>query len=320
MTLDRISITKTIANVEQLLKDDPALSPALNAAIQMLIMAVQLLADRAKLDSRNSSKPPATDPHRARKTVAPTGRKAGGQPAHAGSNLALTDKPDVIHTLTLDKRRLPKGTYHDAGFETRQVIDIHIERCVIEYRAQVLRNEKGQRFVAEFPPEVTRPTQYGASVKSNAVYLSMFQLIPYERVQTQFAEQYGIALSTGSLNNFNQDAYRRLADFAVLAKRTLLAEAIVHADETGINVNGKRIWLHSASSEKWSWFYPHAQRGHEAMDAIGILPHFTGTLVHDHWKPYYRYGCTHALCNAHHLRELTYAEDIDGQQWAKGLR
>ena len=320
MTLDRISITKTIANVEQLLKDDPALSPALNAAIQMLIMAVQLLADRAKLDSRNSSKPPATDPHRARKTVAPTGRKAGGQLAHAGSNLALTDKPDVIHTLTLDKRRLPKGTYHDAGFETRQVIDIHIERCVTEYRAQVLRNEKGQRFVAEFPPEVTRQTQYGASVKSNAVYLSMFQLIPYERVQTQFAEQYGIALSTGSLNNFNQDAYRRLADFAVLAKRTLLAEAIVHADETGINVNGKRIWLHSASSEKWSWFYPHAQRGHEAMDAIGILPHFTGTLVHDHWKPYYRYGCTHALCNAHHLRELTYAEDIDGQQWAKGLR
>jgi len=66
VTLDRISITKTIANVEQLLKDDPALSPALNAAIQMLIMAVQLLADRAKLDSRNSSKPPATDPHRAR--------------------------------------------------------------------------------------------------------------------------------------------------------------------------------------------------------------------------------------------------------------
>jgi transposase len=66
-------------------------------------------------------------------------------------------------------------TYHDAGFETRQVIDIHIERCVTEYRAQILRNENGQRFVAEFPAEVTRPIQYGASVKANAVYLSMFQ-------------------------------------------------------------------------------------------------------------------------------------------------
>lgn len=320
MTLDRISINKTIANVEQLLKDDTTLTPALHAAIQMLILAVQLLADRAKLDSRNSSKPPATDPHRARKTVKPSGRKAGGQIAHIGSNLAQIDKPDVIHTLTLDKRRLPKGTYHDAGFETRQVIDIHIERCVTEYRAQILQNDKGQRFVAEFPADVTRPIQYGASVKANAVYLSMFQLIPYERVQTQFSEQYGIALSTGSLNNFNQDAYRRLADFDALAKRKLLSEAIIHADETGININGKRLWLHSASSEKWSWFYPHAQRGHEAMDAIGILPQFTGTLVHDHWKPYYRYNCTHALCNAHHLRELTYAEEVDGQQWAKALR
>lgn len=320
MTLDRLSINKTIADVEQLLKDDAALTPALNAAIRMLILAVQLLADKAKLDSRNSSKPPTTDPHRARKKVTPTGRKAGGQPAHTGRNLALVDNPDVIHPLTIDKRRLPKGIYHDAGFETRQVIDIHIERCVTEYRAQILQNEKGQRFVAEFPVEVTRPTQYGASVKANAVYLSMFQLIPYERVKTQFAEQYGIALSTGSLSNFNQDAYQRLAQFAVLAKQKLLAEAIVHADETGINVNGKRIWLHSASSEKWSWFYPHAQRGHDAMDAIGILPTFTGTLVHDHWKPYYRYGCTHALCNAHHLRELTYAEEIDAQQWAKLLR
>ena len=320
MTLDRISINKTIANVEQLLKDDPALSPALHAAIEMLILAVQLLADRAKLDSRNSSKPPATDPHRARKAVKPSGRKVGGQIAHAGSQLEKVANPDVIKTLKIDKRCLPKGTYHDAGFETRQVIDIHIERCVTEYRAQVLQNENGQRFVAEFPAEVTRPIQYGASVKANAVYLSMFQLIPYERVQTQFAEQYGIALSTGSLNNFNQEAYRRLADFETLAKRNLLAEAVVHADETGINVNGKRIWLHSASSEKWSWFYPHAQRGHEAMDVIGILPHFTGTLVHDHWKTYYRYNCTHALCNAHHLRELTYAEEIDGQQWAKAMR
>ena len=118
------------------------------------------------------------------------------------------------------------------------------------------------------------------------MYLSMFQLIPYERVQTQFAEQYGIALSTVSLSNFNQDAYQLLADFELLVKRKLLAEAVVHADETGINVNGKRIWLHSASSEHWSWFYPHAQRGHEAMDAIGILLNFNGTLVHDHWKPY----------------------------------
>src|SRR5690606_37197123 len=135
-----------------------------------------------------------------RKSATTTGRKAGGQHQHAGSNLSPTPEPDVIHTLTLDKHRLPKGVYHDAGVEVRQVIDIQIERRVTEYRAQVLRNEQGQRFVAEFPPEVTRPTQYGTTVRAHAVYLSAFQLIPYERVQSHFMEQYGIALSTGSLS------------------------------------------------------------------------------------------------------------------------
>jgi transposase len=226
----------------------------------------------------------------------------------------------VIHTLTLDQRSLPKGVYREVGFEARQVIDIQIERRVTEYRAQVLHNEQGQRFVAEFPPEVTRPTQYGTTVRAHAVYLSAFQLIPYERVQSHFMEQYGIALSTGSLSNFNQEAYQRLAGFAQLATRQLRGAAVLHADETGINVNGQRLWLHSASSAHWSLFYPHAKRGQEAMDAMAILPGFTGTLVHDHWKPYYRYTCTHALCNAHHLRELTGAEDTDGQQWAGRMR
>lgn len=55
------------------------------------------------------------------------------------------------------------------------------------------------------------------------------------------------------------------------------------------------------------------------MNAIGILPHFRGTLIHDHWKPYYTYQqCEHALCNAHHLRELQWV--IDNQEhsaWAE---
>ncbi len=78
----------------------------------------------------------------------------------------------------------------------------------------------------------------------------------------------------------------------------------MHADETGINIGGKRHWLHCASNASLTWFFPHAKRGTEAMDEIGILPFFKGVLCHDHWKPYYNYECIHALCNAHHLREV----------------
>jgi transposase len=215
---------------------------------------------------------------------------------------------------------LPAGDYQEAGFERRQIIDLRVERYITEFRAQILENADGQRFVAQFPAGVTRPAQYGASVKANAVYMSMFQLIPYDRVQMHFAENFDLPISTGTLVNMNRDAYERLAIFDVLARQCLMREAVVHADETGINVGGKRIWLHNASSAQWTLFYPHPKRGQEAMDDIGVLPSFLGTLVHDHWKPYYRYGCTHALCNAHHLRELTYAHEEDAQKWAKTMR
>ena len=94
----------------------------------------------------------------------------------------------------------------------------------------------------------------------------------------------------------------------------------MNADETGINVNRKTIWLHSISSKLWSYFYPHEKRGSEAMDEMGILPNFTGTLIHDHWKPYFIYSCNHGLCNAHHIRELTYAHEENKQSWARDMK
>jgi transposase len=191
---------------------------------------------------------------------------------------------------------------------------------VTEYRAQVLENEQGKRFVAQFPSELSCATQYGASVKANAVYMSMFQLIPYERIKTHFAELFGIPLSAGSIYNFNLDAYQRLPLFEKLAKIQLRQAKALHVDETGVNVDSKRLWIHDASNEHWTLIAPHAKRGKEAMDDIDVLPHFSGLLIHDHWKPYYRYeGCLHVLCNAHHKRELTRAHEQDGQLWALAM-
>ena len=53
----------------------------------------------------------------------------------------------------------------------------------------------------------------------------------------------------------------------------------------------------------------------------GILPAFKGILCHDNWKAYYAYqNCKHSLCNAHHLRELQAAIDIDKCDWAKQMQ
>jgi transposase len=63
------------------------------------------------------------------------------------------------------------------------VFDIHICRKVTEYKAQVLVDENGKRFVAPFPEGVGKAVQYGKQVKGHAIYMSQYQLIPYARIQ-----------------------------------------------------------------------------------------------------------------------------------------
>lgn len=321
MTSTSIDIHKTIAEVESLLAADDRLSPALSASIKMLILAVKLLTDKAGLNSRNSSKPPATDPNREKKDRSKNKKPAGGQVGHKGSTLTPVSEPDEVKELKIDRRSLPRGNYRDGGYESRQVFDIRICRYVTEYRAQILVDDNGAKFVAEFPSTLSRPAQYGDQVKANAVYMSMYQLIPYDRVKTHFAEMFDLPLSAGTLFNFNLDAFNRLTPFVHLAKKQLAQhEKTIHADETSINIDGKRNWLHGASNERWTLIAPHAKRGKEAMDEINILPHFGGYLIHDHWKPYYKYDeCQHVLCNAHHIRELIRAHEQDGQVWAQKM-
>lgn len=320
MKIQSIDIGATIDRAQKLVAEDRQMSDATKSMFEILILVITLLANRLGLNSTNSSKPPSTDPNRKKRAKTSTGKKAGGQPGHVGVTLQKVDDPDKIEIIKVDRRTLPAGKYLQVGFETRQVFDIDISRVVTEYRAQILEDDNNRRFVAPFPEGVTKAVQYGPGIKAHAVYMSEFQLLPYNRIQDYFTEQIGVPISEGSIFNFNKEAFERLADFEDRVKQELATSALVHADETGINIGGKGHWLHSASNNAWTLFKPHAKRGTDAMDEIGVLPAFKGILCHDHWKPYYTYDCTHALCNAHHLRELTRAWEQDGQNWARQMK
>lgn len=338
MTIEDIDTNQAIADIRQRLQEEKNLSPALKTAIEVMIFLVTVLTNRLGLNSRNSSRPPSSDFGQGKKgngrnakddqkKKAAGKRKPGGQPGRDGVTLELVTDPDEIIPLPIDRRTLPRGAHYRTGdIEIRQVFSVRIKRFVTEYQAEVLMDENGNRYVASFPEEIRNKTQYAAEVKAHAVYLSQYQLLPYERIAQYFAELIDLPISSGSLCNFNQKAYDLLEAFDALAKQkliesTILTETVVNADETGINVSGDTLWLHVASNEKWTYFFPHSARGKEAMDEIGILPCFKGVLCHDHWKAYFRYeGCLHALCNAHHLRELTRAGEQDQQRWAKQMK
>jgi transposase len=325
MLLENIDVKKTLEKAKLILEEEQSLSPAFKSVFEVLILLVTILVNRLGLNSKNSSIPPSQDPNRARKKKAAgevQKRKPGGQQKHAGCTLEKTETPDQIEEIVIDMRTIPAGrTYTAAGYESRQVVDINIKVHVTEYRAEVLEDtETGKRYVAQFPEGVTKAIQYGGGAKAEAVYLSIFQLVPLARVQEHFSDQLGLPLSKGSVSNFNQEAYQRLDVFEAWAKRQLLIAPLLHADETGINVGGKKIWLHNLSNEKVTLYHPDEKRGTEAFARMGILPTYTGRLCHDHWKPYYKYpNIIHVLCNAHHIRELERVIDEDGHQWAKTL-
>jgi len=319
MTINKLNVDATIKQVKDLLDTEDGLSPALKASLETLLLLVAILLNRLGLNSKNSSKPPAADPNRTKTPRSSNGRKPGGQPGHTGTTLQPVPDPDEINIIPLDRSTIPPGQYREVGYESRQVIDLDIGKFVTEWQAQVLEDSQGRRYVAPFPEGVARPVQYGIGVKVNSVYMSQHQLIPYNRVEDHFREQLQIPVSNGSIGNFNKEAYDRLEHFDQWLKKQLAASAVIHVDETGINICGTRNWLHNASNDKYTCFFPHPKRGSAAMDEMGILPGFQGIMCHDHWKPYYKYGATHALCNAHHLRELERAREQDGQQWAEQM-
>jgi hypothetical protein len=78
-----------------------------------------------------------------------------------------------------------------------------------------------------------------------------------------------------------------------------------------LRVAGRLHWIHSASTEWLTWIGLHRKRGQKAMQDLGLLPHFTGRAVHDHWAAYLAFtDCDHVFCNAHHLRELPFSRPI----------
>lgn len=320
MKIENIDVQSTIDKARKLIDQDQQMSDAAKSMFEIMILVISLLANRLNLNSTNSSKPPSSDPNRQKKPRPKNGNKAGGQKGHVGTTLKMVDNPDKVEKIRFDRRKLPKANYKHVGFERRQVFDIDISRIVTEYQAEIVQDENGNRFVAPFPKGVTKAAQYGHGIKAHAVYMSQFQLLPYNRIQDYFADQLQIPISEGTIFNFNKEAFELLADYELIAKNKLAAAQLAHADETGINIGGDRHWLHGLSNGQWTYYYPHEKRGTDAMNEIGILPRFNGILCHDHWKPYFTFECIHSLCNAHHLRELQRAWEQDDQKWAKEMK
>ena len=300
---------------------------SLQSTIKTLENDIRTLKDQLAKTSHNSGKPPSSDGYEKPKPKSlrnKTGRNSGGQPGHDGCTLAQTTTPDFIetHAVNICEHCGCDLTASPVVAHTcRQVFESpEIALQVTEHRAEVkICPDCSQKNQAKFPVGITQPVQYGARVQALATYFSQYQLLPYQRVQELFRDIFNAQISQGTLANILTRAHASLEQHQENVKQHLSASAVAHFDETGMRVNGKLYWLHIASTAEVTHYEIHEKRGGEAIDSIGILPNFKGIAVHDHWRSYLIYDCPHALCNAHHLRELIFAEEEYQQFWAKKL-
>ena len=297
--------------------------------IERLTARIESLEAQLAKHSGNSSKPPSSDGLKkpAPKSQRETGkRKSGGQPGHKGETLEAVAHPDavVVHQLESCPRcQHDLSAVEAESVSQRQVFELPPLRLqVTEHQAERKRCPHCHKQVnAAFPEGIDQPTQYGERFKALLVYLNAYQLLPLGRIAELTEDWFGQRVSEGTVERALDQAAGAVAGVIDALERGLVTAPVAHADETGVRVAGKLHWLHVLSTAGLTRYGIHAKRGRVALDALNLVPRFSGELVHDGWSAYAAYSqCGHALCNAHLLRELTFLHEQYQQPWAEPLK
>jgi transposase len=286
------------------------------------------LERRLGLDSSNSSKPPSSDgpgkaPRRTQSLRERGLKKPGGQPGHAGKHLKRSERIDhrIVHRPAWCGRcQAGLGDHPVQLVDSRQVFDLPAPAALIitehqRYGCQC--RSCGAVTTGSFPPEVRAPVQYGSRLAGVVTSLSAGQFLPEDRLGQILTDLFGVTISAGTIGHMIARAASRTQDFAAAVCEKIRRAPVKHLDETGFWVGTRPQWLHVAGTagvDGLVHYRVSPQRGAVLAGAAHIV-------MHDHWTSYFQMsGVTHALCNAHHLRELTALVDIEGEAWARRMR
>ena len=279
------------------------------------------------LDSHNSSLPPSSNGpnHFPKNTKEKSNRPTGGQKGHSGSTLKRSSTPDTVIVHPVHKcsgcgHTLKKVEPTD--YDIRQEIDIPpLQMRITEHQAETkICPCCGITTQASFPEGIIKSVQYGINIKTIGLYLMNYQLLTSRRTKEAIEDLFSIKVSEGSLFNWANELSDGLETTSESIKEHVIEQPVVHFDETGIKCNTHLRWLHVACTTDATFLAAHPKRGSIAMDAIGILPLFKGTAIHDMWSSYFKYDQHHGVCNAHIIRELTFAYEEYRQNWAEQLK
>ena len=305
------------------LEDLLALVAALEAENAALKARLAELERRLGLNSSNSGKPPSSDgltkPARARSLRDRSGKKPGGQKGHKGETLRQVAEPDVV------VNHYPSACSGcGAGLDQDTSVGHAPGRCSIcptrgpssspsivrtIAAAPIAARKRGRRFRKASTRRAVRPADRCVCTLSLAL-----PVVARERLVELMADLLGVTLAASTIARISRDFARRFQGFANVVRDHIAAAPVKHMDESGFRIGGKTRWLHVACMALLTFYHVRTKRG-------SLLANVAGIVVHDHWKPYYTMpGVLHALCNAHHVRELKALVEIEKEEWARKMQ
>lgn len=298
----------------------------LEGLLMSALLRIKELESRLAKDSHNSSLPPSRD-HGTRK---PMGKRTksqkpkGGQPGHEGHTLMQVETPDevIVHRpICCQFCHCDVSREQGLVVERRQVHDLPEARLQVqEHQLEVVCCPNCRAVTpGTFPAGVNAPVQYGPRVQAVSVYLSQYQLLSLQRTCEALLDLYHASVSQGTVLGWIEEAASILEPTCERITDLLLRSGVLHVDETSLHLDGRVRWVH-VNATNWLTLYSwHPKRGAEGIEAVGVMPRFTGRAMHDRWTSYDRYLCTHSLCGAHLIRDAIFVAEQEKQPWAQAM-
>ena len=319
-----VKLPESLAECHSLIRHLLAVIEKMQAESDALKAEIEELKARLKENSQNSNRPPSSDGFTKIKSAMPkkTGIR-GGQTGHLGKTLEKVATPDLVIDCEPEKCECGAATFVGEAeiAETRQLFDLpepHLE--VVEYRRVKRQCVCGKTVSGKFPAGLTAPVQYGVKVQAMVSLLSVHGCLSHRKIGQLFGDLYGYELNEAT----TQEMLKRTAEPLPIEeiKAAISVAAVVNFDETGFREGGKLKWLHTASTAALTYQFVHPKRGAEALHSeVSILPQFKGVGVHDCWASYFGFTeMTHAICNAHILRELTGIIENTQSKWGLEMK
>jgi transposase len=271
---------------------------------------VQALQEQLRQTSRNSSRPPSSDPPLPQRPHRPRGqRRRGGQPGHPGSTRTLIPVEEVDEVVVIKPAQCTHCQAPLSGDDPQpwrhQVIELPpIKPVVTEYQwHQLACPACGETTRAPWPAGVPSRT-YGARVQATVALCTGAYRLSKRTTQQVMAEVFGVPMSVGTISPLEQATTAVVAAPVEEARTYVHEQAVAHLDETSWCQGGKRAWLWVAVTSLVTVFLVRMSRGSQvARELLGAQ--FSGILVTDRYSAYNWYPVRwRQLCWAHLLRDF----------------